>query len=231
MVVPVWRIRRSGDVLKGIGLAIAGLAWVALMAVASVASIVTADDELLRDDFEGEKSFSTDVDAHVSLRYANGGYEILIKDPDFPQEARSFFNEPAQPAVSFSAAARIVEGPEEDMVIGLGCYPSAEYGYVLAVSPTGQYVVFQSFRDRLPEFMTEGQADPLRDRGETNRISITCRGGGTEPTILQLSVNGDEVVRHEDPDGYDSFVAVGFYVATAQAGTLVRFDEALAERA
>jgi len=34
-------------------------------------------------------------------------------------------------------------------------------------------------------------------------MSITCQGGGSEPTILKLSVNGEEAVRYDDPDGYD----------------------------
>ena len=53
------------------------------------------------------------------------------------------------------------------------------------------------------------------------RLSIAWDDGGPD-TVLGLSVNGEPVVRFEDPDGPDWFVAVGFYVAAAEGGILVR---------
>lgn len=230
-IVAIKRVRRSGGLLRGITLSIAGMVWIALSVVLGVASMASSDEVLLRDDFEGERNFSTDEDRFVSLRYANGGYEFLIKDPATPHHARFFIDEPAQQAISFAAEATILEGPEEDIAIGLGCFPSANYGYVIAIQPSGHYFVLEEIRDRAPQLLTEGRSAPLRGIGVVNEISMTCRGGGSDPTTLALTANGKEVVLYEDPGGYDSFVAVGFYVNTLQAGTLVRFDNALAERA
>jgi hypothetical protein len=161
----------------------------------------------------------------VSESYQHGGYEILIKDPSTPQWSRSWFAEPAQQALSFEADAVIVRGPEEDMAIGLGCFHNKSSGYGMIVRPAGDFVIWGDTGS-----LTEGRGRPLLGNGQTNRLSITCEGDGDEPTILQLSVNGERVVRFEDAGGHDSFAGIGVDVFTAEAGTLVRFDNALAER-
>jgi hypothetical protein len=221
------RIKRADGQLKGLGLASVGLGASLLSIVALVALTVVdlSDDELLRDDFEGSQSFWAGEDATVAKSYQHGGYEILVKDPDAEQlPSRSFFDEPAVQALSFAADVVIVHGPQ-DMAIGLGCWQSKSSGYMVFVGRNGDYAITNA-----TGLLTQGRGQPLRDIGATNRISIACEGADPGPMLLRLSVNGEEVVRYEDPGGDDPFVAVGFYVGSSEAGTLVRFDNALAER-
>lgn len=226
-IVAIRRIRRSDGRLKGMGLTSAAFAVVLLTFAGSFAfETAGPGEDLLRDDFEGARNFWTGEDATVSKAYANGGYEVLIKDPDVVQPpSRSFFDEGAVEALSFSADVTIVRGPEEKMGIALGCWESRTAGYLLYVFPSGEYLIVDE-----NAALTQGRAGPLRDSGQVNRISITCDAGGAGPTTLRLTANGEEVVRFEDPDGGDRFVAVGFHVLTLETDTLVRFDNALAVR-
>lgn len=200
------------------------LAFGAAFVVVAVITIGGASsDELFRDDFDGPKNFWTGEDAKVSETYQHGGYEIMVKDPSVPQSSRSWFDEGQQQALTFAADAVIVRGPRASMGIGVGCFQDKDTGYVMLVGPAGDFAVSNA-----TDILRQGQGPPLLGNGQTNRLAITCDGSGDQ-TVLQLSVNGEKVVRFTDADGLDSFGGIGFTVATSEPGTLVRFDNALAE--
>lgn len=229
-VLALVRIHRSGGSVKGRGLVFGGLAVALLWVVTAIAITLGSSGVLLEDDFEGQQNFTTDDDPLVRQRYVDGVYEVMVKDASVPETARSFFDERAQQGLTFEVDVEIVEAPEEDFFVGLGCYPGNE-GYVLGLTPTGEYAVAQQFSDRPGRVLEQGTFEQGLGPGDSGRLGITCVGGGSGPTALELRLDGRRVVRVEHQGGYDSFVAVGFYINTTEDGTLVRFDNALAKAA
>jgi hypothetical protein len=186
-------------------------------------------DVLLRDDFESDRGWSTDEDPLVTMRFANGGYEILVKDHSVSQESRHWLSGPLEREISFSAEATVVRGPL-DAAIGLVCYSAQRAGYVFGITRSGNYEIVRASPSDVDfhKGLTKGTTEPLAHG--VNRLSISCIGGATAPTILTFTVNGESVARVEDPGGWDGFGAVGFWVWSSEDDALFRFDNALAER-
>jgi hypothetical protein len=116
------------------------------------------------------------------------------------------------------------------MLFSVGCW-SGDSAYLFVLLGDGTVglleTVSESTGDRRP--LTDAIAtDSIRPPGEPNRLRIDCVGGGVEPTIVSGWVNGQPVASVAVPDGYDSFVAVGFFMGSETSGTEFVVDDVIA---
>jgi hypothetical protein len=188
----------------------------------------------LEEDFSsGEPQFTTDSDAFVDFSVVDGAYHILIKDRTRPQIARHVFDH-TYPGLRVESTVRF-RGPElysEFSFFSVGCWagPSA-YVFALGYSEAGgvelglgEMVSESEFRP-LSDVIT---SDAVRPLNESNRLRIDCVGGGVEPTVVSGWVNGEPLLSVEVSDGFDSFTAVGFLVASDISGREFVVDDVIA---
>jgi len=217
---PVAPAARRHRVLKAVVLVVGTLI---VMAVAG-AVLQPSDGTFLAEDFDsGTTQFSTDSDRLVDLTVEDGAYHIAIKDPTAPQIARFVFSS-ARHAFRFEADVS-VEG-EGGWGAGVGCW-AGDSAYVFTMLDTGEVVLIETLSDATGErqFVTEPTTvDTIGRSTEPIRLRIDCIGGGTDPTIVSGWVNGQPIVSIADPDGYDSFMAVGIFAFAGEAGTEFRVD-------
>jgi hypothetical protein len=189
----------------------------------------------LEDSFtDCSKGWSTDTDEFVSLSCTGGDYRVLIKNPLWPQNARLFLGEGVS-SLSVEADATRRAGPrtigsDEYLVYGVGCWRSQVQGYVFLISPDGAWGIEKiTTGTSTPATLAEGAtSNAIPGLARTNRIRGVCLGGRQEPTKLSLQVNGRTIAATQDPDGFDSFPGLGFFVYSSELGTDIRFDNLVA---
>ena len=206
------------------------LVTVGVTVIAGVALIVAvglfaaSSSTIVSEDFDDrEAAFSTDTDNFVALEYAQGGYQVTLKDAKSPQEARTFFD-PARTAIRVESDASLLETPSS-AAAGLSCYGSATSGYLFLVSNNGRYALVKVIDGTTGDatVLNEGHTD--QSLGTTPlRLGLECTGAGSGGTRLSGTVNGTEVASVNDPDGYDQFRAAGYWVGAEDDPTVVLFD-------
>jgi hypothetical protein len=68
----------------------------------------------------------------------------------------------------------------------------------------------------------------MHPAGEPNRLRIDCVGGRDGgSTVVSAYVNGTPVVSVEIDDGYDSFSAIGFFMAAHEDGATFSADDVI----
>ena len=184
---------------------------------------------LFSDDFSGPcRGWSTDRDARVALGCVDGAYRVLVKRPDRPQHSR-LFEGPAGREMSVEVDA-VLDQPQNGKfeLHGVSCWESPASGYLFGLAPDGSYVIVKlDLAGRAQAILKGGHADEaVPGAGARNRIRGDCRAddGRVE---LGFFVNGDRVAVVRDKGSTRSFKGFGLFVATSDAGTDVRFDNAL----
>lgn len=189
----------------------------------------TDGEVLLVEEFDsGTTEFSTDSDRWVDLSVVDGVYRVTIKDSPYPQLMRHLFVR-SYDGIRFEATIAYEPDVGEDTVASVGCW-TADSGYVFGMMPDGRVGLLETVSERTGdrvELTKLVEADAARPPGEANRLRIDCVGGGKGSTIVSGYVNGEPVLSVAVPNGYDSFNAVGFWVA-GKGGTVIRFDRAIA---
>ena len=226
------RVRREGRGGKGLavtGTVLGGVSLLAFIALA-VAVYNQADENLVDEDFSTARPrFSTDSDPLVDLSVVDGTSRIRIMDASSPQTIRSFFDR-SRGGVRFEATLNQLVGPEQEAVSSVGCW-NGDTAYLLVITPTGEAGLVETVSDRRGERRPLTDllpVDSARPPGEPNRLRIDCVGGGRQATVVSGWVNGEPVASVAVADGYDSFSAVGFWVATNAPGTEFSVDDVLA---
>lgn len=227
-IVGIRRVKRSTGALTGVGLAWSGLTIsVILVSLAVLGAILEGGGTVvLEEDFEsGAPAFSTDSDRTVDLSVQDGTYRIWIKDPAAPQATRYVFAH-TRDGVRFEASIT-TEATTGGWISSVGCW-NGDSAYLFTVLDTGEVGILETVSEESAErrpLTKEIRTDALKAEGQPNRLRIDCVGGGREPTIISGWVNGRPVVSVADPDGYDSFMAVGFWVAAERADTVFVVDD------
>jgi hypothetical protein len=208
--------RRSWLKVIGIvALVITGLAVVGLL----IGPEVAPNGPLFEEDFaQAPYSLSTDSDRFVELTVVDQRYRATIKDGSPPQLVRHVFTH-SHGSLSFEAS---VTYPADTgaAFASVGCW-GGESAYVLLMTSESEVGLLETIRE------STGERQPLTDLiaqeaarpGRPNRLRIECVGGGTGPTVVSGYLNGEPVLSVAVPDGYDSFDAVGFFLAAEQGGS------------
>ena len=178
----------------------------------------------MHEDFaHGVGQWPTADDQLVKIQAADGGYDILVKDPSSPQEARHPLN-PVEPSVRLETAVTQRTGSAVSEAHGLSCYQSDTTGYLFLVNPAGNYVILKVINantgDRVA--LTQGRSDSISGIGATNHLRVDCLTT-QNATTLALSVNGQKVAQAQDPQGGKPFDQIGFAVFASQPDTSVIF--------
>lgn len=222
--------RRTGRVWLIAALIVGGI--VVLLGIAGVMTFVVSDSSgpIVDEDFtHGAGKFSTDTDNFVDLQVVDGAYQVTIKETSSPQEMRSFF-EPARAAITVTTTVAVAEAPAA-VAAGLSCYSNSDTGYLFLVTNDGQWAVVKttSFADGTQMVLEEGAGEtPLSTVPTT--LHLGCKGGGTEPTVITVQVNGGDIHTVTDVEGYDQFRAAGFFAAAEAAPSVLLFDDMVVKK-
>jgi hypothetical protein len=222
--------RRRTHTLRTVILTVVGvLTALTVIGVLAETGRHSPGDTLFTEDFQsGETGFSTDSDRFVDLDVVNGRYEVTIKDATNPQIMRHVFDH-TYDGLSFEATVVQPADVGNEVWASVGCW-TGESSYVFVTTPDGYAGLLETIsesrgeRVELTEQMIRVEA--ARPAGEPNRLRIDCVGGKDGgATIVSGYVNGQAVVSVSIPDGYDSFDAIGFFVAATQDGATISIDD------
>ena len=198
---------------------------------ASTSATSTAPIEIMHEDFaHGVGPWPTADDQYVKIQAADGGYQIFVKDPSFPQEARHPLH-PALPSVRFEADVTQQTGSAVSEAHGLSCYQSATAGYLFLVNPAGHYVILKVINGKTGDrvALAQGESGSILGIGATNHLRIDCLTAHGATTLV-LWVNGQKVAQAQDPQAGEPFARIGFAVFASQPDTSVIFAQASAFR-
>lgn len=193
-----------------------------------VAPTTTGSEVPFEEDFSSvDPKFTTDSDRFVDFSVANGEYHIVIKDASRPQNARHVFAH-TYDGLRFESTVTF-PGPG-NMLFSVGCW-TGDSAYLFALLGNGKVglleAVSESSGERRP--LTDAiTTDAVRPPGAPNRLRIDCVGGGSEPTIVSGWVNGEPIASVAISDGFDSFIAVGFFMAAEADATEFVVDDVIA---
>ncbi len=227
-VLPPSPERREGRHPVLLGIVVGAVGLFAILALVGYLTERTTSEVPFEEDFSStEPGFPLDSDEHVDLSIANGQYHILMKDAASPQLARHVFDH-TYDGLRFESTVMVPD--PSDTGYSVGCW-SGDHAYLL--------VIIGGHEAGLVETVSEstGERHPLTDRidtngihpaGEPNRLRIDCIGGGTQPTIVSGWINGEAVASVTIPEGWDSFDAVGFFLASERDGTEFVVDDVIA---
>jgi hypothetical protein len=184
--------------------------------------------QLFMEDFEDPPiGFSTDQDRTVDLRVEGGMYRIEVKDPRVPTLARHVFSQ-SYDGLSFEATVVHPEDTEDDAWASVGCW-AGDSAYLVVTLPSGEVGLLETIseaRGERRELTDLIPVEAMRPAGEPNRLRIDCVGGRDgRATIVSAYVNGTPVASVEIDDGYDSFGAIGFFMAANEAGATFSADD------
>ena len=184
--------------------------------------------EVFAEDFESEPvGFSTDSDRRVDLRVEEGAYRIEIKDASGPQLMRHVFTH-SYDGLSFEASVVHPDDVRNEAFASIGCW-TGESAYLFVAAPNGDVGLLETIsesRGERRELTDLIPVDGMRPPGQPNRLRIECVGGRDGgPTTVSGYVNDEPVMSIEIDDGYDSFDAIGFFMATSTPGATFTVDD------
>ena len=218
---PPRRRRTLRTVLITVGVTLAVLTAIGFVAAPT-------GGELFAEDFDDEPiEFSTDSDRTVDLRVEDGAYRIELKDARAPQLARHVFTH-SYDGLSFEATVTHPDDVATEAAASIGCW-AGESAYLFVTLPDGRAGLVETIsesRGERRELTDLIDVDGARAAGRPNRLRIECVGGRDGgPTTVSGYVNDEPVVSIEIDDGYDSFDAIGFFMATSTDGTTFTVDD------
>lgn len=184
--------------------------------------------ELFAEDFESEPvGFSTDSDRRVDLSVEDGVYRIEIKDASSPQLMRHIFTR-SYDGLSSEATVVLPDVVRDEAFASIGCW-TGESAYLFVAAPDGQVGILETIsesRGERRELTDLISVEGMRPAGRPNRLRIECVGGRDGgPTTVSGYVNGRPVVSIEIEDGYDSFDAIGFFMAASTDSATFTVDD------
>jgi hypothetical protein len=112
-----------------------------ILGIVKAATTPGPGSTMLRDDFASHRGWPVKDTERVRLRYDGGGYEILVKSPNYIQVALLELPDPAS-GMSVQAEAVVVAG-EGGLAEGVGCFSSKSSGWLFAVSTDGSAAIIR----------------------------------------------------------------------------------------
>jgi hypothetical protein len=183
---------------------------------------------LRQDDFSGPCRWK-----HLALEEGEGGcadgaYRIFVEQARRQLRSHVGSEQGRDPALRLEFEATQLAGTSGDLVGGR-CYTDVDsnVGYALGVAPAERgYAVYEFRQDnfRLLESSSE-EHDAIRPLQEENQLRVDCVASPDSPTVLELAVNGEVLVRAEGQMGERGFNGVGFFVETTEGGAEALFDD------
>ena len=182
---------------------------------------------LLRDDFGDPATGWPEGRARAgTFGYADGSYRIRL-DLDGSIRRGLLVADTAARAVEVHVSG--IERDGEPVAAGIGCYASAERGYLFVAEADGGYSIEREGADATLSVVA--RARPGADAGARAReLTATCSGSRSGATRLELAVDGETVVSAVDEGGVASFRGAALLARSATGDSEVRFDELLVRR-
>jgi hypothetical protein len=120
------------------------------------------------------------------------------------------------------------DGVGNEAFASIGCW-TGESAYLFVAAPNGDVGIVETIsesRGERRELTDLIPVDGMRSAGQVNRLRIECVGGrdGGSTTVSGY-VNDEPVVSVEIDDGYDSFDAIGFFMAASTDGATFTVDD------
>jgi hypothetical protein len=226
--------------------AVAALCGLVVLLV-GCASKVQREQLPIKDDFSGECNWSEDNDEDVFLGCEDGEYRVLVKSTE--RTAKHIVFRRLEEAIDSAAVESdatlhaFPAGADRFEFEGLGCVASPPdaptRGYLFVVGLAGleergfAIVRIDETDESLREQgffrnLVDEQSDLVAGIGEKNHIRGECRA--TEKGVeLAMYLDGKQVGRATDPNGFRPLEGFAFFVFTSKAGTDVRYDNFSAE--
>jgi hypothetical protein len=183
---------------------------------------------LLQDDFSDPCRWKHIVREEGEGVCADGAYRIFVEQARRQLWSNVSSEQGRDEALRLEFEATQLAGTSEDMV-GARCYTDVDsnVGYMLGIAPAQRgYAVYEFRQDnfRLLESSSE-EHDAIRPLQEENQLRVDCVASPDSPTVLELAVNGEVLVRAEGQMGERGFNGVGFFVDTVEGGAEALFDD------
>lgn len=167
----------------------------------------------------------------MDLAYAEDGYRILVKQPG-PHLIRGFFDGQTVQSLFVEADMTLRQPPHAPEAHAIACI-NGDVGYILIVVPEeGAYALARAdFKKPAADWtvLVEGQSELVRGVGHMQRLRLECLGGGDGATRLTASLDGKDLDRAEDAEGFDSFSGMALWVGAPEPDTEVFVDNVLAD--
>jgi len=197
----------------------------------------------IEDDFSGDCQWSQDKDEDVSLGCEDGQYRVLFKSTERTGKHRIglYLDESVDSeAIEADVTLRALPGAgaDDSAFYGLACMVSPRAapsrGYVFFVGSIGSgergFAIVKIDetdeslrREGFYQYLADEQSDAVAGTGETNHLRGECRS--TEQGVeLAMYLNGKQVGRASDPNGFHPFDGFALLVQASGAGTDVRYD-------
>jgi hypothetical protein len=190
--------------------------------VAAKSAKVPRGTVVYRDTFSKRNGWLVSRNASGALGYSGGGYRIVVRKAnqalaattaDFPDDPLAFGD------VGIRVSARRVGGPQA-YGFGIVCRRGPTL-YALQVRSDGLLRIRKAVRGSFRDVAQQRLGHPV-SRAE---LSAGCRGGGTRPVSLSVSVNGSQALTFKDRSS-STTGAVGVLAQSLdRPGVAVRFDD------
>jgi hypothetical protein len=210
-------------------LVVAGIATIAVMAAALAALLGGSADTdqaggtmtVIDEDFStGTGPFEEFEEDGFVAQHRGGGYEVTAAQGESTYWSSAAIDRST--SVDISARLDLVAGAHPDAAVGLSVEPNRTEAYFLSLFGDGTVALGRAVDDEefvLPLTMTTIKAV---DGAATLRLTVVASGNGTEVTGW---VDGEQVVRHDHEQGWDSFRGVGVVVVTGPEPGTVHADD------
>ena len=207
-------------------------AWAALVLLVLIAVAIPLAHKgtLLQDDFTTPTVLREWPEDASTYAYVDGEYHVRTYAKKQDRAAYRILPTPVS-GMSLAVDARIVEGspliavecatviterPASDGSAGTTKEVTGSYAFLLAPA-TGDYGIF-SLGDNTP--LSSGR---VAAGGSTNRLEVGCVQG-SDGTKLSLQVGDGSPIEVTDPNGQDTFKAIGLGLYSPDGGAEVAFD-------
>jgi hypothetical protein len=212
------------------------LAIFAALLVLTIAGVITGSEPEesstgIDEDFTNPSQTWNPVDdGNVTASITGDRYVVSIKQPDYTFVDEAIWSGAIEFNDMEAGATAVMESGGSGR-FGIVCYsnpgtaeaPGGVFArYEFFITSSGGYGVAKWLNgsSEILELKEKGPVDPAKD----NELSVSCSGG--EPATLSMSVNGEALLKVNDPSGLGSFEGTGVLVASlGKPGITVAFDD------
>jgi hypothetical protein len=185
-------------------------------------------ETLLQDDFSDPCTWKRIVREEGEGMCAEGAYRIFVEQARRQLWSHVGSEQGRDEALRLEFEATQLAGAGGDLV-GARCFTDLDsnVGYMLGIAPAERgYAVFEFRQDNYKLLESSGEEhDAIRPLQEENQLRVDCVASPDSPTVLELAVNGEVLVRAEGQRGERGFNGVGFFVDTTEGGAEALFDD------
>jgi hypothetical protein len=190
--------------------------------VAAKSAKVPRGTVIYRDTFSKRGGWLVSRNASGVLGYSRGGYRIVVRranqavaatTADFPGDPLTFGD------VGIRVSARRVGGPQA-YGVGIVCRRGPTL-YALQVRSDGLLRIRKAVGGSFRDVVQQSLGKPVSHA----ELSAGCRGGGTRPVSLSVSVNGSQALTFKDRSSAQTGAIGVLAQSLDRPGVAVRFDD------